>query len=198
LGGDPCPTKHCTGRGIDAPLMLGVRAYTHTGYEMKTALLGITMLLAIATSSPTTAAQQKSSVPQFEQYPATSVYTGKPAQIILVTEAERTFRTRLRNAAKQSANFAGEYVLTTWGCGTSCITGAVVSLKTGVVTFLPGTICCWYGKGERLHFRLNSRLLVTAGVMNEESEHGVHFYEFTGDEFKHLKTVPVKRVEPQY
>ena len=164
---------------------------------MKTAVLMTTMLLALAASSPPTLAAQQSDVPQFVQYPAPAVYTGKPARVILKTEDDRLFRTRLRNAAKQSANFAGEYVLTTWGCGTSCLYGAVVSLKTGVVTFLPGTVCCWSGEGERLQFRLTSQLLVTAGVINEESEHGTHFYEFTGDTFTHLKTVPVKEAEPQ-
>jgi hypothetical protein len=28
--------------------------------------------------------------------------------------------------------------------------------------------------------------------MNEESEHGAHYYEFTGTEFKHLLTVPLE------
>ena len=36
---------------------------------------------------------QTSRVPRFEDYPADSVYTGKPAEPILVTPEERRFRT---------------------------------------------------------------------------------------------------------
>lgn len=135
-------------------------------------------------------------VPQFQSYHVSNFYIGKPAQVVLSTADERNFRTRLREASKQPANFAGEYVLTTWGCGTTCTQGAAVSLKTGRVVFLPGYICCWHGDGERLDFRINSRLLVAAGLINEEGEHGFHFYEFTGREFKHLKTIPVVRNDP--
>lgn len=136
-------------------------------------------------------AAPESRVPQYTEYPAHSAYRGKAADVVLSTAEEKMFRTRLRDASRETANFAGEYVLTTWGCGTSCIHGAVVSLRTGRVVFLPGTICCGEGDGERLEFRLNSRLLVAAGVINENSVHGAHFYEFTGRTFKHLTTIPV-------
>ncbi len=138
-------------------------------------------------------AQQKSDVPQFIDYPVTSGYIGKPAPVILDSKDKKMFRTTLREAAKEPPNFAGNYVLTTWGCGTYCITGAVVNLRTGEVVFLPGSICCWQGEGERLIFRLNSRLLVTAGIMNEEVNM-VFIFGFTGTTFKHLKTIPVRPV----
>ncbi len=143
-------------------------------------------------------ANAQSDVPQFTDYRVTSAYIGKPAPVILNSRDKKMFRTRLREAAKERPNFAGDYVLTTWGCGTSCITGAVVNLRTGRVVFLPGSICCWQGEGERLIFRLNSRLLVTAGIMNEQSEHGAHFFKFTGTKFKHLKTIPVEPVAPSW
>lgn len=140
------------------------------------------------------AAQRR--VPQFQDFSVNSAYVGKPAKVVLSADAEKTFRTRLREASKQPANFAGDYVLTSWGCGTSCIYGAAVSLRTGHVVFLPGSICCWDGDGERLGFRINSRLFVASGVINEEGEHGTHFYEFTGREFKHLRTSPVAKKHP--
>jgi tetratricopeptide (TPR) repeat protein len=142
--------------------------------------------------------QLLSDVPLFRDYPVTQGYIGKPAPVILNSKDKKMFRTTLRKAAKEPANFAGHYVLTTWGCGTSCINGAVVNLRTGEVVFLPGSICCWRGEGERLIFRLNSRLLVTAGIMNEKSDHGSHFFEFTGTKFKHLKTIPVEPVFPNW
>lgn len=134
------------------------------------------------------------SMPTFQDYPASKAYAGKTAKVILKTAQEKSFAKHLRETTKQAVNFAGEYVLTTWGCGSSCTAGAVVSLKTGRVVFLPG-ICCWGGEGEReqQEFHINSRLLITAGEDNEKNVYGVHFYELTGREFKHLKTTPVAR-----
>ena len=153
-----------------------------------------TCALILLSIFPLFATAQQNQAPQFRDYRVSSTYAGKHAKVVLPTSDETAFRTRLQEASKQPANFAGEYVLTTWGCGTSCLHGAVVSLKTGRVVFLPGTVCCWEGEGERLVFRTNSRLLVAAGVINEESEHGAHFYELTGNEFKHLKTIPVAKI----
>lgn len=131
--------------------------------------------------------------PQFQNYPATRVLPERQAQAILNSDISDTFRAKLHNALEQPANFAGEYVLTAWGCGSSCLDGAVVSLRTGQVVSLPGTICCWKGEGERLIIRPDSRLLVAAGLINESGEHGAHFYEFTDDEFEHIVTIPVNR-----
>ena len=139
------------------------------------------------------AASEQNPVPQFRDYPASNTYVGKPAKLKLLSPDEKIFRTRLREALQQPANFAGEYVLSTWGCGAACLYGAVVSLKTGRVTFLPGSICCWEGAGKPLEFRGNSRLIVAAGVVNEQWEYGAHFYEFEKDSFKHLKTVAVAK-----
>ena len=36
-------------------------------------------------------------------------------------------------------------------------------------------------------------MIVAAGLIDENSAHGSHFYEFTGTEFKHIKTIPVAR-----
>jgi hypothetical protein len=130
-------------------------------------------------------------VPQFSSFPVVATYTGDPANVVLSTPQDSMFSTRLREAAKYPPNFSGEYVLSAWGCGTTCLTGAVVSLRTGRVVFLPGSICCWEGEAERLIFRKDSRLLVMAGLVNEGGEHGAHFYEFTGSSFRYLKTVPI-------
>ena len=134
----------------------------------------------------------KEAPPQFRDYATTASHQGPAAPTRLVTEADRAYRTRLREASTQTANFAGDHVLTAWGCGVNCVHGAAVSLRTGQVTFLPGTVCCWNGEGDKLSFRPNSRLLVTAGLMNEAGIHGAHFWEFTGQNFRLIKTVAVQ------
>ncbi len=155
-----------------------------------TSLIRISLLVCVALF-PGFSFAQDVKVPQFANFPAKQTYSGNPAPVILRTSEERMFRTRLKDAAKEPPNFAGDYVLTAWGCGTTCLAGAVVSLRTGRVIFLPGSICCWDGEGDRLLFRENSRLLIMAGIVNQEGEHGAHFYEFTGNGFQHLKTIPV-------
>ncbi|WP_296405195.1 hypothetical protein [Psychrobacter sp.] len=119
----------------------------------------------------------------FEKYPA-KIYTGKKAPLNL--DGWSDFRTRLRDAHKDSEiNFAGNYIVTTWGCGTSCIMGAMIDKRTGKVYSLPlGEIedgvtpydsdeeC--YAEGaqldhsERLAFYPNSRLFITRNCEGEK------------------------------
>lgn len=131
------------------------------------------------------------STSSFNDFKVTTVYQGAPAQVILKTDDEKAFRTRLREAAKQPVNFAGQYVLTTWGCGTGCLYGVAVNKKTGTVTFLPGTVSGWQGLGESVMFHRNSRLLMLAGVIDEGEEHGLHYYELVNDKFIHQSSIPV-------
>ena len=146
-------------------------------------------LLILLTAAPASATDR--SGPSFNDFKVTMVYQGAPAQVILKSEDEMAFRTRLREAAKQPVNFAGQYVLTTWGCGTGCLYGAAVNKKIGSVTFLPGTVSGWQGKGERVMFHRNSRLLILAGVIDEGEENGLHYYEFVNDKFKHVASIAV-------
>lgn len=149
------------------------------------------ILLSLAFAGCIVFAANAQESPKFKDYPASTAFSGNAVPAQLLTEAEKNFRTRLSAASSQAPNFAGDQVLTTWGCGSGCLSGAAVSLRTGKVTFLPGTVCCWKGEGERLTFRLNSRLLVMAGLINEDGQYGAHFYEFTGQGFVRVKTIPL-------
>lgn len=128
----------------------------------------------------------------FKQYPVKATYTGKPAKLVLDTPDAKMFRTRLRQTQDRPADFAGEYVLSLFGCGADCVMGAAVSKRTGHVVFLPGSVCCWYGEGDeasKLEFRLDSRLLIARGHVNEGDEYGTYYYEFTGSKFKQVHFV---------
>ena len=92
---------------------------------------------------------QTSRVPRFEDYPIDSVYSGKPAEPILVTPEERRFRTVIRRGvtkgwgvedgvtrkeiAGPGPNFAGHYAIVQWGCGSPCLLAAIVDLVNGRV-----------------------------------------------------------------
>lgn len=139
---------------------------------------------------------QETSLPKFEQHPAREGFIGKAAKVVLDTPGKRMFRTRLRDAATTPVNFAGDHVLAIWGCGTNCIMGAAISLKTGRVVELPGSVSGWLGGGdesEKLEYRKDSRLLIASGFINEGEEYGRFYYEFTGREFKLIRTLPVNR-----
>ena len=134
------------------------------------------------------------SPPKFSEY-LSDTYDGPRAKVNLLTDFDKNFRTRIRNTQSQPINFAGEYILSTWGCGTSCLMGVAVNARTGQVVELPGSVCCWKGAGERTIFKKNSRLLVLAGLINENGQHGAHFYELKNNEFIHIKTIPIKEDE---
>jgi hypothetical protein len=136
----------------------------------------------------------QSRVPQFRDYPVSEAYIGKTAPLIL-TRDDKTFRTRLRWAAKNlKPNFAGRYILTTWGCGTSCLMGAVIDAKTGKVHWWDFSLCCWgYDIDENfqpIEIRLNSKLIVFSGARNEkDGDIGAHFYKFENGRFVHIRSV---------
>lgn len=97
---------------------------------------------------------QTATLPTFEQYRVNERFTGKPVPINLNTPEIRRYRTVLRNAAKQKPNFAGRYIVATWGCGTSCQMSAIIDAKKGIV-YMPGI-----QSEAGLKYRLNSRLLI--------------------------------------
>lgn len=143
----------------------------------------------------TTAAQNRT--PQFKDYPAGAVYKGKNAPVKL-TRADRMFRTRLTFASKQKPNFAGHYVLTYWGCGTECLSGAAIDVKTGKVHRIDFSLCCWEHYGDDnfkpVNFRLDSKLIVFTGARNEkEGDKAVHFYKIENGRFVFIKTLPDKK-----
>src|SRR4029453_14494804 len=111
-------------------------------------------------------------LPQFAAYPAPLAHPGKNAEPDLSTQEARSFRTRLREAAKERPNFAGQYILTTWGCGTSCVMGAVIDAQSGRVTFLPATVCCLSMAVDDgfspVAARLTGRLIRLSGLLDEK------------------------------
>lgn len=97
---------------------------------------------------------QSIAAPSFGQYRATQRYNGRPAPVNLNTPEARRFRTVLTNGAKLGPNFAGQYTVVTWGCGTECQQVAIVDAKTGRV-YMTGITASLGVKHQ-----LNSRLLV--------------------------------------
>lgn len=126
--------------------------------------------------------------PGFADYPA-AIYSGKVAKPILDTAEKREFRTRINEAAKGSPDFAGHFIFAKWGCGGSCVSGAVIDAKSGTVTMLAWIVCCssnW--NVEPVEYRADSRLIVFNGLINEEEPDAAHSFEWDGKEFKKVAT----------
>ncbi|HEY8186789.1 MAG TPA: hypothetical protein VIF64_11995 [Pyrinomonadaceae bacterium] len=150
------------------------------------------VVLVSATVAGTAAAQNR--IPQFRDYSVSEAYIGKTAPLALARD-DRMFKTRLAWAAKnQRPNFAGHYILTSWGCGTTCLMGAIIDAKTGKVYWWGFSICCWSSdvdeRFQPIELRLNSKLIVFSGARNEkDGDIGAHFYKFENGRFVHVRSV---------
>lgn len=148
------------------------------------------VLLVLMLALTPTLAPAQHHPPRFQNYPAAGYYTGPCVALKLRPGTNAWyFRTRIREAAKGRPNFAGHYVLATWGCGAECLSSVVIDVQTGVVYFNNATTCCWFSRHapnvaadfEPIDFRLTSRLVIFTGLLNEEGRNGPHYFKFEHD-----------------
>lgn len=114
--------------------------------------------------------------PRFEDFPASSDWTGQALHPKLVTHSQRMFKTRLVTASSAPPNLAGHFRFEIWGCGSECIAGAVVDLATGAVIAPPiakGTqgwdgiiVCPSAYEGSGIEVRKDSRLVILRCGLN--------------------------------
>ncbi len=142
---------------------------------------------------------------RFRDYKAPAAYNGKHHALVM-NEFGRMFRTRLRDALNNSKpSFAGQYIVTGWGCGSSCYTGAVINAKTGVATPFPVTLSSVFPlkpefkneDGQEHIYRLDSRLMIFAGHLGgaagSDGSDSIEFYEFKDDKFIFIEARPYGR-----
>jgi hypothetical protein len=124
-------------------------------------------------------------LPTFEDCPATIQARHATPRLTFTDARSRQYKTVIQDAAKGPVNFAGRYILATWGCGAGCVMAAAIDAKSGRVTALPFTVSDWpLDVSEPLSFHANSCLLVVRGSRNESSEHGTYYYMFDGTAFR--------------
>ena len=143
--------------------------------------------------------------PDFKDYPAENVYTGKVAETQYLTKRDKEFESQVINHlgsnSEQPINFAGEYrIVESLGCGSGCFIGVAVSHKTGKILWLPGEGYTAYGKtnwdnGNPLTYRKDSNLLAIyawGGVVGDKDVGGmVHYYSLNKDKgFVYIKSLP--------
>src|SRR6185437_8810982 len=102
-------------------------------------LLG--MLAPIALLIAASAFASDSAAPDFATYAVPVAAPAKTADPVLVTQQDREFRTMIRRAAHNGkVNFAGHYILSAIGCGSSCLLAFTLDADNGQVTWLPFTV----------------------------------------------------------
>lgn len=107
----------------------------------------------------------------FSSFPISeTVYVGPHIAPDLSAPENKLFRTRITAASQENPNFAGRYVIETWGCGTGCAQGVAVNVATGKVIWLPGSFVLEPLDSERFEYRLDSRLLIVNGHESEDDE----------------------------
>lgn len=129
------------------------------------------------------------SLPKYKDYPA-PIYTGKTAKLLLNNDTAKSFKTRLTIALKEKPDFAGEYVLAAWGCGTACVVQTFVSKRTGQV--VDNGFGAELGQ-DVIGIKPDSRLLITRGVefdddYNQTGDYDF-YYVFENGKFKLIKKV---------
>ncbi len=134
-------------------------------------------------------------LPAFEQYKV-KVSTAKPKPIKLAGNRDaRMFRTRLREALADGVNFAGHFVLATWGCGTSCLQGAIIDTNTGVVYFPEELSGMSFGyiddEVEPLQYQKDSKLFILSGNPGNGKNpvEGAYYLIWEGTKFKQVKFI---------
>src|SRR5258705_5311783 len=130
----------------------------------------ICCLILFGSCLATSAFAQGSKLPKFTSYPA-KVEKAKATKIdFRHSPGAGTFRTRLRDALAEGVDFAGHYKIAGWGCGTGCISGAVIDMRTGRVYFPEELYALSVGyfsgdyESEPLKYKANSRLLIISGI----------------------------------
>jgi hypothetical protein len=78
-----------------------------------------------------------------------------------IAERYRTVITEKYNEFE--VNFASHYIITTWGCGSGCVTGVMVDIRDGIVYSMPEDKE-WGGNGTYIESKKESKLLITVAV----------------------------------
>ena len=185
--------------------------------QIITAFLSLSLMNAVALGEEYTAATPDKNAPElvkrFKQIEpqkyATSKYQGKIARDI--ADKKHNMRTRMRaglRAARENPdniNFAGHYMLVSYGCGTSCVAFNVVDVKTGkiydgmMVTGYPDAVPnnpdgVWVN--QDFDYQAESTLFLVQGAVDELGT-GSFAFEFKDNQFKLLQHSPVVKLDEE-
>ena len=149
------------------------------------------------------AAGQGRKAPAFRSYPVRAENASAKRIDFRNSPGASAFQTRLRDALRGGVNFGGRYVIAAWGCGTGCVSGAVIDARSGRVHFPKefNALAVAYSNDEYadpLEYRKNSRMLILRGVpgtasdSDPDGESGTYYYEWRNEKFRLIRFVKNK------
>ncbi len=166
---------------------------------MPNRILTALVLLSCADVTATVQEKERAWALKFDDYAVTEVFHGRPARPFLSTRAQRRFRNVVRKSAAQGPNFAGHFTIAAWGCGSGCVSAAVIDAITGGVYNMPFKTLSLPvpadGKDRDYRgpvYQFNSRLFIADGCP-EEKNCATYYYEWQDHRFKLLR---VDRLSP--
>lgn len=139
--------------------------------------------------------------PKFEMYRSGAKYSGRlAAPDVKSHRRSRQFRSMIRRGAESGPNFAGHYTIVSWGCGSGCISYAIVDARTGKVYHPENfdsvdTINLDFDalaepEGDLVKFRVDSYLLVVIGGINEDPDlRGISYFIWKNNQLKRIRFV---------
>jgi hypothetical protein len=153
-------------------------------------------------------------LPRFDEYPVSEVFKGKPAAPVFTRAEERRFRTAIRegvnlgyavvdgetgdSVARPGPNFAGQYTIVNWGCGTDCGEMAIVDAETGRIYQPPfaskgSAYFCYPTRfTEPPRYRLNSRLFIMPDICSGGvAMCGTYYFVWENNRWREVQREPL-------
>jgi hypothetical protein len=157
--------------------------------RIKVRILVLTTFLAITLVS----CQDKinKDVESSSPIPLNSEITGKADIDFKSNPIAERYRTVITEKYTElEVNFASYYIITTWGCGSGCVTGVMVDVRDGFIHSLPEDKD-WGGNGTYIESEKESNVLKTVLVAQSsgEIEENRKYWEWDEDlkKFKFVK-----------
>lgn len=156
----------------------------------------ITVTEIIAASLLASSLWSASKPPSFGDFSSAGVFSGTPAAPRLQTPRDKRYRTQIREQARGPADFAGFYRIAKWGCGSECVSIAVIDLRTGSISDGPfnnlsyGAPYSYAGGSSGVEYRSSSRLLIARGCPGYRTGYGncgTYYYEWMGGRFHQIR-----------
>jgi hypothetical protein len=143
--------------------------------------------------------------PRFEDFPVASSFHGKPASPVF--PKGRPFPPEIQEAARKGPNFAGHYTIAEWGCGSGCVSFAIMDAISGRVNYptpFVGLTIPYRGAAngrqyDGLQYRLDSSLFIADGCLEDpvtddsskvDIDCGTKYYKWERNRFVLILSVP--------
>jgi hypothetical protein len=151
-----------------------------------------------------------SSLPKFENFLASSEYSGTLAELRYPASMEKRYKREIRDnyVVETKPNFAGHFVLLHWSCGTACKEMAIVDARNGNIYFPPITdegigVPSYFlpfltypnggTTGPVLQFRTDSRLLIIKCNQGKGWRSYIFYFLWQHDKWRLLRKEPLKK-----